>query len=102
MLVNDGDNMDSLKKDMFMIYLIIINFYGFIIMYIDKNRAKKYKWRIKERTLLLIAILGGSIGAYLGMRTFRHKTKHFKFKYGIPFIICFQLMIYILCKFALG
>jgi uncharacterized protein len=75
-------------------YLILLNFIGFLSMYIDKEKAKKGKWRIKESTLLLIAIIGGSIGSYLGMKTFRHKTNHAKFKYGIPLIIIIQLVIY--------
>jgi len=75
-------------------YLILLNSIGFLSMYIDKEKAKKGKWRIKESTLLLIAVIGGSIGSYLGMKTFRHKTKHAKFKYGIPLIIIIQLVIY--------
>ncbi|WP_029699224.1 DUF1294 domain-containing protein [Clostridium sp. Ade.TY] len=70
-----------------------MNLLGFIFMYIDKEKAKKHKWRIPENTLMLIAILGGSIGSLIGMNTFRHKTKHIKFKYGIPLIIVFQIII---------
>lgn len=64
-------------------------------MYIDKEKAKRSKWRIKESTLLSVAVLGGSIGSYIGMKIFRHKTKHAKFKYGIPFIILIQLLIFL-------
>jgi len=64
-------------------------------MYIDKEKAKSGKWRIKESTLLSIALIGGSLGSYAGMKVFRHKTKHAKFKYGIPFIILIQLLIYL-------
>lgn len=78
------------------IYLLIINVIAFISMYIDKQRAINHKWRIKEATLLCLAILGGSLGAYLGMKTFRHKTKHLKFTLGVPIIIFLQISSYIL------
>ncbi|MDV3427367.1 MAG: DUF1294 domain-containing protein [Bacillota bacterium] len=76
-------------------YFILVNFLGFLFMYIDKEKAKAGKWRIKESTLLLIALIGGSLGSYAGMKVFRHKTKHAKFKYGIPFIILIQLLIFL-------
>jgi uncharacterized membrane protein YsdA (DUF1294 family) len=62
-------------------------------MGIDKKRAKKKQWRIKESTLFLLAILGGSIGSILGMYTFRHKTKHKKFVIGMPVILAIQVML---------
>ena len=74
-------------------YLLIINIIAFSLMYIDKQKAKKNKWRIKEDTLMISAFLGGSIGALIGMNTFRHKTKHAKFKSGIPAILIFQIII---------
>ena len=74
-------------------YLLIINIIAFSLMYIDKQKAKKNKWRIKEDTLMISAFLGGSIGALVGMNTFRHKTKHAKFKYGIPARLIFQIII---------
>ncbi|WP_035290335.1 DUF1294 domain-containing protein [Clostridium sp. KNHs214] len=74
-------------------YFIFFNLLGFICMYIDKEKAKRNKWRIKESTLLAIAAFGGSVGAYLGMKIFRHKTKHTKFKYGIPIIMLIQLLV---------
>ncbi|MDY4078551.1 MAG: DUF1294 domain-containing protein [Clostridium sp.] len=77
----------------FLFYLLIINIIAFCLMYIDKQKAKKNKWRIKEDTLMISAFLGGSIGALIGMNTFRHKTKHAKFKYGIPAILIFQIII---------
>lgn len=76
-------------------YFIFVNFLGFLFMYIDKEKAKSGKWRIKESTLLSIALIGGSLGSYAGMKVFRHKTKHAKFKYGIPFIILIQLLIFL-------
>lgn len=81
-------------KYLLYIYILLINILGFLLMYIDKQRAIKNKWRISETSLLSIAIIGGSIGMYLGMNKFRHKTKHNKFKIGIPLIIIFQLLLY--------
>ena len=72
-------------------YLIAINAITFIIYGIDKWKARKNKWRIPESTLLLLAVFGGSIGAFLGMRVWRHKTMHKKFKYGIPSILVLQI-----------
>ena len=77
----------------FIFYFIIINIISFILMFLDKRRAIKNKWRISENTLMLVSILGGSIGGILGMYTFRHKTKHIKFKVGIPIILIIQLLI---------
>ena len=62
-------------------------------MFIDKEKAKRHKWRIPENTLIFISLIGGSIGSLIGMYLFRHKTKHFKFKIGIPFILFLQLIL---------
>ena len=75
------------------IYAVIINIVGFFSMFIDKRRAKKNQWRIPEKTLFIFAILGGSIGSNLGMRLFRHKTKHWYFVYGMPAILILQIVI---------
>ena len=75
------------------LYLLIINALAFALMLIDKQKAKKKKWRIKEATLMGVAALGGSIGALAGMYTFRHKTLHKKFSLGIPAILGAQLAI---------
>lgn len=75
------------------IIIAIINIVTFIIYGIDKYKAKKGRWRIPENSLIGLAIIGGSIGAYLGMRVWHHKTMHLKFKYGIPLIIVIQLVI---------
>ena len=79
-------------------YLIAINAITFITYDIDKWKARKNKWRIPESTLLLLAVFGGSIGAFLGMRVWRHKTMHKKFKYGIPSILVLQigLLLYLI------
>lgn len=74
-------------------YLAVINVVTFFVYGIDKWKAKKSKWRIPEAALLGLAVVGGSIGAWLGMKTWHHKTLHKKFKYGIPAIIIVQLLI---------
>ena len=77
-------------------YLVIVNLVTFIMYGIDKWKAQKSKWRFSEAMLLKLAIIGGSIGAWLGMKTWHHKTMHKKFKYGIPAIIIIQLLIFII------
>ena len=74
-------------------YLLVINAVAFIMYGIDKYKAKKAKWRISEATLLLLAVLGGSIGAWMGMKVWHHKTMHKKFKYGIPAILLIQIAL---------
>ncbi|SHI44791.1 Uncharacterized membrane protein YsdA, DUF1294 family [Clostridium cavendishii DSM 21758] len=80
-------------------YIIIINSYTFYLIYSDKKRARNKKWRIPEKKFFIFSILGGSIGTIASMKIFRHKTKHWYFKYGIPSILIFQiLIIYIFYK----
>ena len=74
-----------------LIYLAIINLLAFALMGIDKQRAVRHAWRIPEKTLFLSALLGGSVGAIAGMQLFRHKTKHWYFRYGMPAILVLQL-----------
>ena len=76
-------------------YLIGINIVAFMVYGIDKVKAKKSKWRISEATLLMLAIVGGSIGAWLGMKVWHHKTLHKKFKYGLPLILMAQIALFI-------
>ena len=76
-----------------MYYLFAINIVSFFLYGIDKYKAKKNKWRISEATLLMIAVIGGSIGAWVGMRLWHHKTMHKKFKYGIPVIMIMQVCL---------
>ena len=76
-----------------MYYLLAINALSFILFGLDKYKAKKGKWRISEATLLMMAVIGGSIGAWIGMRLWHHKTMHKKFKYGIPIIIIMQVSL---------
>ena len=76
-----------------LVYLVIINIVGLLSMLIDKRLAIENKWRIPEKTLFLIAILGGSIGSIIGMNTFRHKTKHWYFVMGMPTILIVQIVL---------
>lgn len=79
--------------------LLLINIYGFALMGIDKNKAKKGQFRISERALWLTAILGGAAGVTLGMNFFRHKTKHSSFRIGLPTILIIQLvLLYLVLK----
>ena len=96
-------------------YLIVINIVTFLVYGIDKwrstsgrllptgrKKAKKGSWRISEATLLILAVIGGSIGALLGMKIWHHKTMHKKFKYGLPLILLAQIaLIYFICNFPL-
>jgi uncharacterized membrane protein YsdA (DUF1294 family) len=82
-------------------YLIAINIVTLIVYGIDKVKAMKGKWRISEATLLLLAIIGGSVGAWLGMKTWHHKTMHKKFKYGLPLILLAQIALIALTSCSL-
>ncbi len=73
------------------IYLIIINIIGIAVMGIDKNRARRRAWRIPEKTLFAVSLLGGSVGTWAGMYLFRHKTKHWYFVVGMPLILILQI-----------
>lgn len=74
------------------IYFIVINIIGFLIMYIDKQKAKKGKWRIPEKVLFIITALGGGIGTIAGMYTFRHKTQKIAFVIGFPAITILEII----------
>lgn len=74
------------------IYLIIINIIGFLVMYIDKQKAKKGKWRIPEKTIFIITVLGGGIGTISGMYAFRHKTQKLHFTIGLPTITILEII----------
>lgn len=76
---------------MLILYFLTINALGFLLMLVDKHKARKNRWRIPEATLMGVAALGGSIGSLIGMYTVRHKTKHLKFAIGIPLILILQL-----------
>ena len=74
-------------------YLIVINIVTFLVYGIDKWKAKQGSWRISEASLPILAVIGGSIGALLGMKVWRHKTQHKKFKYGLPLILIIQIIL---------
>ena len=76
-----------------LLYLIIINAAGFLLMLADKRKARRGAWRIPEATLIGAAALGGSIGVLAGMYLVRHKTRHLKFAIGVPFILIVQLVL---------
>ncbi len=75
-------------------YVCLINATGFLLMGLDKWKAKHKKWRIAEKTFFLVSILGGSLGTWAGMYVFRHKTRHWYFVIGMPLIIGIQIMLY--------
>lgn len=83
-------------KNLIIIYFFTINLFTFLIMGIDKYKAIKNKWRIKEKTIFLMSLVGGSIGTYMGMKRFRHKTKKKIFTIGIPIIILINIVCIIL------
>ena len=76
-----------------LIYLAVINIAAFILYGIDKQKARNHQWRISEACLICVAVLGGSVGALLGMFVFRHKTKHIKFLIGVPLILILQIAV---------
>lgn len=78
-------------------YLLLINAAGFLLMLIDKQKARKMRWRIPESTLLTVAALGGSLGCIGGMYLVRHKTKHPRFTLGLPFLLAVQIMLLVIC-----
>ena len=80
-------------------YFIIMNIAGLLVMYLDKHKARKHKWRIPEKTLFIVSLLGGSIGTWSGMYIFRHKTKHWYFVIGMPLILVLQTGLYIFIRF---
>ena len=87
--------------DIIVYILVFINIVAFIFVGIDKNKAKKRVWRIPERTFFWFALIGGCPGIYTGMLLFRHKTKHWYFMYGIPFIFILQIVLIFLINYLL-
>ncbi|MBO5891732.1 MAG: DUF1294 domain-containing protein [Oscillospiraceae bacterium] len=80
-----------------LIYLLVVNAAGFLLMRSDKKRAINNRWRIQENTLLIVAILGGSLGSITGMHAFHHKTRHPKFYIGLPLILALQIIAGVIC-----
>lgn len=83
----------AVNTNIMLCYLAFINILGFVLMGIDKQKARRKKWRIPEKTLFLTAIVGGSIGSILGMQVFRHKTRHTSFVVGMPCILIVQIFL---------
>jgi uncharacterized membrane protein YsdA (DUF1294 family) len=86
--------MEGKIMDIFLYYFLVINLIGVFIMYSDKQKSRKGKWRTPENTIFVIASAFGALGVFIGMRMFRHKTKHNKFVIGIPLILAVQLFIF--------
>lgn len=84
---------DIFSSKNIILYFLIINIVGFLIMFIDKRKAKKGAWRIPEKTLFLITVLGGGIGTTAGMYVFRHKTQKLQFVIGFPFITILEIIL---------
>lgn len=76
-------------------YYLLINLISYILMGVDKKRAKHGEWRIKESSLWFIAFIGGALGSYIGMKTFRHKTKHSSFKFGLPLLVLLHIGLFV-------
>lgn len=92
-----------LKPEFYLcMYVVLMSAAGFILFGIDKHRAKKRQWRIPEKSLFLLAFLGGSLGCLLGMRVFHHKTRHKRFVIGIPAILCLQIVVGMILALYLG
>ncbi len=83
------------------IYLIVINILGFLVMGLDKHKAKMAERRIPENTLFMFTILGGGVGTIAGMYVFHHKTKKMKFKVGMPLILILEILIFVYFKYIM-
>lgn len=92
MLANDNTFYEIFTIPNIIIYFIVMNLFGFFIMWLDKRKAKKGAWRIPEKTLFLVTALGGGIGTIAGMYTFRHKTQKIQFVIGFPFITILEII----------
>lgn len=81
-------------------WLVFVNLWAFILCWWDKRKAKQGAWRVPEKTLMTLALLGGEFGLWLGMQRFRHKTKHKKFTIGVPacFVLHIAIVIFIVVK----
>lgn len=86
--------------DFIITYAVIINLVSFIVMGIDKRKARKRAFRIPEATLFVLAVIGGSLGSIIGMHLFRHKTRHWYFLYGMPVILALQIILILAVLFS--
>ena len=91
-----------MRTTFILVYLLIMNIVGYAMMGIDKKRAIQGAWRISEASLFLVALLGGSLCSILGMQRFRHKTKHWYFKYGMPAILILQIALPVYISISLA
>ena len=85
--------MSAISRYVLLVLFVLVNLVAFALMGVDKQRARTHQWRVPEKTLFLLAIVGGSVGALLGMWCFHHKTRHWYFRYGIPAILVVQLAL---------
>ena len=85
--------MSAISRYVLLVLFVLVNLVAFALMGVDKQRARTHQWRVPEKTLFLLAIIGGSVGALLGMWCFHHKTRHWYFRYGIPAILVVQLAL---------
>jgi len=92
-IIITSESILKMKEFYFLLYILLINSYGTLIMAIDKNKAGKHKWRIRERNLFITAILGGAAGLMMGMIMFHHKTQHASFTFGIPLIFVLNILL---------
>lgn len=88
--------MEEIMYYLLTVYLIIINLVEILLMYVDKRRAISNKWRIPEKTLLLVAFAGGSFGGFAGMKLFRHKIRNVKFRIGLPVMLAIHIVAVVL------
>lgn len=79
------------------LYLAAVNTAAFLLMGIDKYKAVKHRWRISEKELFLFSLIGGSLGGFLGMIVFRHKTRHWYFRFGLPMLLIVQSIVLAFC-----
>ncbi len=93
MFENTTSIQDIFSTRNIIIYFVVINIIGFLIMYIDKQKAKRGAWRIPEKTIFIITALGGGIGTIAGMYAFRHKTQKLQFVVGLPFITILEIIL---------
>ena len=85
--------MSAISRYVLLVLFVLVNLVAFALMGVDKQRARTHQWRVPEKTLFLLAIVGGGVGALLGMWCFHHKTRHWYFRYGIPAILVVQLAL---------
>lgn len=77
-----------------LLYFFILNLASYLLIWHDKNKAQKGQWRISEKSFFMLALMGGSLGVYYGMKVFRHKTRHLSFKYGMPLLIVINMVFF--------